>query len=405
MYQEAIRRAALTLFSLLLTSAAPQPEQRLVKITFVENASSIGAYCLDGSPPAYHLDRGSGEGAQNWLLQFEGGGWCESLKACLERAPTRRGSTKYMNKEAVFSGILSNHAPLNPDFYNWNRVKLRYCDGASFAGDAIYQNGTSKLYFRGQKIWKAIVEDLLPKGLAQAKKALLSGCSAGGLSAILHCDSFASYLPRNATVKCLSDAGFFLDAVDTSQKHTARSFFNGVASLQGAEKNLNKDCTSKYHEQCFMPQYTLPYIKTPLFVLNTAYDVYQIRHILVPPSADPEGAWTRCKQNLADCTADQISALQGFRKYMLETLRPLLSNSTGGGAFINSCFAHCQSESQDTWLAPDSPRVNNKTIPQTVGNWYFGRQVSKEIDCAYPCDKTCHNLIKNGSNQLQVTIS
>ena len=21
------------------------------------------------------------------------------------------------------------------DFYNWNRVKLRYCDGASFAGE------------------------------------------------------------------------------------------------------------------------------------------------------------------------------------------------------------------------------------------------------------------------------
>lgn len=21
------------------------------------------------------------------------------------------------------------------DFYNWNRVKIRYCDGASFAGD------------------------------------------------------------------------------------------------------------------------------------------------------------------------------------------------------------------------------------------------------------------------------
>lgn len=27
--------------------------------------------CLDGSSPAYHLDRGSGGGAANWLLQFE----------------------------------------------------------------------------------------------------------------------------------------------------------------------------------------------------------------------------------------------------------------------------------------------------------------------------------------------
>lgn len=31
--------------------------------------------------------------------------------------------------------------PCQPDFYNWNRVKLRYCDGASFAGDSIFDNG------------------------------------------------------------------------------------------------------------------------------------------------------------------------------------------------------------------------------------------------------------------------
>ena len=24
---------------------------------------------------------------------------------------------------------------LHTDFYNWNRVKIRYCDGASFAGE------------------------------------------------------------------------------------------------------------------------------------------------------------------------------------------------------------------------------------------------------------------------------
>jgi hypothetical protein len=22
-----------------------------------------------------------------------------------------------------------------PDFYNWNRIKVRYCDGSSFTGD------------------------------------------------------------------------------------------------------------------------------------------------------------------------------------------------------------------------------------------------------------------------------
>jgi len=34
-----------------------------------------------------------------------------------------------------------------------------------------------------------------------------------------------------------------------------------------------------------------------------------------------------------------------------------------------------------------------QTIAEAVGDWYFSRTVSKEIDCAYPCDETCHNLI------------
>ncbi|KAI5400444.1 pectin acetylesterase 9 [Lathyrus oleraceus] len=92
-----------------------QEEQRLlVNMTLVTNARDIDALCLDGSLPAYHLHRGYGAGENNWLLQYEGGGWCNDLQSCLERAPTYRGSTKHMNMSEVFSGILSNNATLNP---------------------------------------------------------------------------------------------------------------------------------------------------------------------------------------------------------------------------------------------------------------------------------------------------
>lgn len=30
-----------------------------------------------------------------------------------------------------------------PDFYNWNRVKVRYCDGSSFTGDVEAVNPVS----------------------------------------------------------------------------------------------------------------------------------------------------------------------------------------------------------------------------------------------------------------------
>lgn len=45
---------------------------------------------------------------------------------------------------------------------------------------------------------------------------------------------------------------------------------------------------------------------------------------------------------------------------MLVALYSFYKNSRRDGMFINSCFAHCQSESQDTWFAVDSPRIHNE---------------------------------------------
>jgi len=57
-------------------------------------------------------------------------------------------------------------------------------------------------------------------------QVLLTGCSAGGLAVILHCDQFQAFFPRSSnagagttTVKCLADAGLFLDAYVPPQCH------------------------------------------------------------------------------------------------------------------------------------------------------------------------------------------
>uniref|UniRef100_A0A2P2PIS2 Pectin acetylesterase n=1 Tax=Rhizophora mucronata TaxID=61149 RepID=A0A2P2PIS2_RHIMU len=121
-------------------------------------------------------------------------------------------------------------------------------------------------------------------------------------------------LPSSADVKCLSDAGFFLDERDVSLNYTMRSFYENLVSLQKAEKNLNKNCTSILDkpELCIFPQYSLKYITKPFFILNSAYDEYQFNHILVPPSADLHGNWKHCKLNLAVCSSTQMETLQGL---------------------------------------------------------------------------------------------
>ncbi|XP_047337906.1 pectin acetylesterase 8-like isoform X2 [Impatiens glandulifera] len=358
-----------------------------VGITYIQSAVAKGAVCLDGSPPAYHFDKGFGTGINNWLVHIEGGGWCNNVTTCLARKNTRLGSSKQMATEIPFSGILSKNLSYNPDFYNWNRIKVRYCDGSSFTGDVEAVNRATNLHFRGARVFVAVIEDLLAKGMKNAENAILSGCSAGGLTSLLHCDKFRNLTSSSTNVKCISDAGYFINVRDISLVPYIQYFFNDVVMTHGSIKNLPVSCTSK-----MIPSFTfVKQITTPFFLLNAAYDSWQIKNILAPGVADPNGTWHSCKLDITMCSATLLHTMQAFRLHFLSTLNGVSNPSRG--LFINSCYAHCQTERQETWLRNDSPQLDGMTIAKAVGDWYHGRRYIEKNDCAYPCDKTCHNRV------------
>ncbi|XP_035543364.1 pectin acetylesterase 8-like [Juglans regia] len=365
-----------------------------VGITYVQNAVAKGAVCLDGSPPAYHWDKGFGAGVNNWLVHFEGGGWCNNVTTCLSRKSTRLGSSKEMVKEVAFSGLLSKFKKFNPDFYNWNRIKVRYCDGASFTGNVEAVDPATNLHFRGARAWLAIIEDLLSKGMRSAENAILSGCSAGGLTSILHCDNFRALVPIGARVKCLADAGYFINTKDVSGAQHIEAFYSEVVATHGSAKNLpSSSCTSKMRPGlCFFPQNMVQQIKTPIFLVNAAYDSWQIKNILAPGVADPHGHWHSCKLDIKNCSPTQLTTMQDFRMQFLSALNGL-GTSSSRGLFIDSCYAHCQTEMQETWLRDDSPLLARTTIAKAVGDWFYDRSPFQKIDCPYPCNPTCHNRV------------
>ncbi|WVZ06127.1 hypothetical protein V8G54_019473 [Vigna mungo] len=194
--------------------------------------------------------------------------------------------------------------------------------------------------------------DMLTKSLKSYR------CSAGGLAALIHCDNFRQLLPKEATVKCLSDAGFFLDEKDISGNSTMRSFYHDVTQLQGLAKSLHKDCIDK------MEPYKaeiVKNIKTPLFLVHPAYDFWQIRNILVPQGSDPLGHWQSCRRNIRNCDANMIDKLDGYRGSLLKTLNEFQQRKEIG-MFINSCFIHCQTEMEVTWHSSNSPKINDKKL-------------------------------------------
>ena len=54
--------------------------------------NATGARCLDGTPAAYYLHKGTA--STKWYIHHQGGGWCESWDDCLGRSGGDLGSSK-----------------------------------------------------------------------------------------------------------------------------------------------------------------------------------------------------------------------------------------------------------------------------------------------------------------------
>ncbi|CAI5496453.1 unnamed protein product [Closterium sp. Naga37s-1] len=165
------------------------------------------------SPPGYYFRAGTGGGKNMWHIYLPGGAWCGTAAQCVARSKTLYGtSTLYPTDPEPNAGILSSNSSINPPFYNWNLVRLLYCDGGGYAGTAgrlDVGNGTS-IYLDGWNITQAVIEDLKSKrGIKSAAQILLSGSSAGGQAVVALCDRIAAAFPWAAT-KCIADSGFFI---------------------------------------------------------------------------------------------------------------------------------------------------------------------------------------------------
>ena len=224
---------------------------------------------------------GFGNGTNKWIIFFNGGAWCFDEQACYQRSHTVYGSSRF---HMVFSetGLYSNDPKINPDFHNWNMVFIIYCDGSSFTG--MRQNPVyfmaEPVYFRGKAILDAIIQDLLSKGVRSASDVLLSGSSAGSLAVLIHADFIRSKLNPKTKVRAIADSGYFVDIETQYGTNKTRDMFNRMLLTHNSTSSLHEACIKRmakaYHWKCFFPQYFFDLIETPVFVLQSAYDVWQI---------------------------------------------------------------------------------------------------------------------------------
>lgn len=279
--------------------------------TLVKNANATGAFCLDGTPPGYYWRASKGGAASNnWVINIFGGGWCYNEKECYERSKTQLGSSTLWPASSEGGAELSGDPSVNPVFHDWNAVHVFYCDGASFSGNReeplVVEN--TKLYMRGHRVLDAILEDLGEKGLHNAKQVLLTGCSAGGLSTFLHADYVASRLPRNAHYKAMPKSGFFLASVNYQDKPVYIDEMEYVWKMQNVSRGtVNSACVDANRDaphRCMFAPYTYPHIRTPILVLNSIYDSWQLGNILNLPCTS---------KGPRSCNVQEIQDANGYR--------------------------------------------------------------------------------------------
>jgi hypothetical protein len=358
--------------ALLLLYFAVYGNARNISLVLVDDAISEGAVCLDGSAPGYYIGRGSGSGADKWILHQGGGGWCDTAADCLERSRGVFGSSSYWNSSVdIVGGIFSDDEAVNGEFYNWNVVYLGYCDGGSFAGyleDPLEVDGT-KLYIRGRPILLALIEHLMQNGMQNATDVILTGCSAGGLATFLHADLVSSLLPEDVSYKAMSDGGYFLNIPAVNGLMLYEFYMRTVFALHNTSGGSDSDCAAHFSGaegwKCLFAPFTFEFIKSPIFVLNSLYDTAQLAGILGLDCLPP------------DCDDQQQFVTQ---------LAPALDSSAG--IFADSCLIHCQTLEDKPWA---TYAVGGKTMREAFEDWYFEKSSEKyqEVDCPFPCNPTC----------------
>ncbi|XP_057772744.1 pectin acetylesterase 8-like isoform X3 [Salvia miltiorrhiza] len=361
----------------------------LAPVTILDSAIPKGAVCLDGSAPAYSYAEGSGDGADSWIVYLQGGGWCYNLTDCYSRSRTYLGSSHFIASQTNFSALLDLNCTSNPDFCNWHKVYITYCDGSSFMSDIL--DSKTNLSFRGARIFNVMMEEMLAKGMRNAKQAILTGSSAGGLATMLHCDKFRKLFSNATRVKCISDSGFFLHGKGLRGIQFREYFYGYVIKTHELANSLPLTCTSKRNPNlCLFPEYFAGDIETPLFILESAFDQFQLGSVVGSHSFS-------CLNNLMSCNSTELGLMRDFRRTLIETLVEL-KNSSNRGMFVHSCYLHPHFNSQGWWT---NISLANKTIGKAIGDWYYDRSSIREVDTQNDSPRNCTNILSPKSLHMK----
>ncbi|KAL6556494.1 hypothetical protein OROGR_005782 [Orobanche gracilis] len=398
------------------------------EITWIHSAVSKGAVCTDGSPPAYSLAKGFGSGVNNWLIYIEA--VVHGVKRYMNAESEQKDGLVVVYTDPTIKPITAVCSPETKHIIQISIIGIKFIlytvmEHHFWGMLRKLTRWKTNLTYRGSRVFDAIMEEVLAKGLNDADNVILAGSSAGALATILHCDSFRALVPNANRVKCISDSGFFLHAKNLPGAKEREDYFTKVVELHGLQKYLPTSCTSKMNPGlCLFPEYLVEDIQTPLFILESSFDSHQasceilekrlqnghisvsdidaIKEMLTPYIGGGKPEWNYCvNQSLTFCNSTQIEIMQEFQKTFIHTLQNL-KYSPSRGMFVHTCYLHTHiyKKEDSSCSSVMNNILENKTVAEAIGDWYFDRSWFQHIDINNNMPRNCtSNLSSDAFNR------
>lgn len=246
---------------------------------------------------------------------------------------------------------------------------------------------------------------LTTRGMAAATEVLISGGSAGGLSAYLHANYITRRLPASASVAVAPLSGFFLESPDAGGAVAVVDRFrwlfethNSTAAVAQSNPLCLVDNHGAEHLCLFAPR-VLKYVERPIFLVNSIYDSYQLPGILMlhldpgwAMSVAPGGfanreatstcvGYANCQggihhnKSLFQCNSSQMQRINVYRELMLTQANlshiadPAVRERSG--CFLHSCVNHVEADNSADWSAYT---IDGVVMRDAIREWHSDLQ-------------------------------
>jgi len=357
-------------------------------IPIIELDDSYNAKCLDGSNYRFNFIQGKGEGKNKFFFYLEGGGWCGQetlgdnfIESCFERANTSLGSKIGFFGSLVISRLvrlLSSKEKYNPNFYNWNKIFVRYCDGSSFISDRTYEKNGSKIHMYGKNNLFGVLNYLkLYYNFTEADSVILSGFSAGSFATLIYANYIDSLTNKNNNTYIISDSGFFYDLDEKILKinKLVKSAYEYSTNHTEIVNLFNYYCDKKYIDKepwkCLSGEYFIYNIKVPILSFENIYDSWITRVI------NANDCWYS-KTFIKNCSKEQLEKIYKEGNLLIEKIHnyPRYNHIT---LFYFRKIGHMLT--YYNWIWDDKNySIDGFTINDIIKEWYEKVSNGKEME-------------------------